>query len=446
MKYLRITLLNFFLLFLTQHGQAQTPMSLADCVQKGLTNFPTIQRQRLDINKADEKVKEVRAAWLPQVSGSAAINDNLKLATQILPGAIFGRPGEDVAVQFGTKYTMNGGIDINQVIYNAAIPLNMKVAAMSKKSGELNVRKTEEQLMYDIASAYYSAQVTKVQMRIIEANRDRITKLLTIIKIQYDNGFAKKLDYDRLLVNQTNLETDLQNLDINYRQQMTMLKYYMGIPLSTDIVLTDKTDTELYQNIKVGLEDVTKNSPDFQLIQVQKSMNDLQIEQIKVGYKPTLSAGLRLNYQTQQNNFNIFGKDSKWLPTAALAVNLSVPIFDGFSKKYKANQVKIEREQLRFDEQNLTESLALQNENARYKLQLNQVAVTTQTNNIKLAEEVYMSTQVQFEGGITPLSELLNAENSLKEAQTNYLKNLVQVKVAELDILKSSGNIREILK
>lgn len=446
MKYLRIALLNLCFLFLTQYSQAQTPMSLADCVQKGLTNFPTIQRQRLDINKADEKVKEIRAAWLPQVNGSAAINDNLKLATQILPGAIFGKPGEDVAVQFGTKYTMNGGIDINQVIYNAAIPLNVKVAEMSKKSGELNVRKTEEQLMYDIASAYYSAQVTKVQMRIIEANRDRITKLLTIIKIQYDNGFAKKLDYNRLLVNQTNLETDLQNLDINYRQQLTMLKYYMGIPLSTDLVLTDKTDTELYQNIKVGLEDVTKNSPDFQLIQVQKSMNDLQIEQIKGGYKPTLSAGLRLNYQTQQNNINIFGKDSKWLPTAALAVNLSVPIFDGFSKKYKANQVRIEREQLRFDEQNLTESLALQNENARYKLQLNQAAVTTQTNNIKLAEEVYKSTQVQFEGGITPLSELLNAENSLKEAQTNYLKNLVQVKVAELDILKSSGNIREILK
>ena len=175
-------------------------------------------------------------------------------------------------------------------------------------------------------------------------------------------------------------------------------------------------------------------------------MNDLQIEQIQAGYMPTVSAGLRMNYQTQQNTLNIFGSKSNWTPTAAIGVNVSVPIFDGFSKKRKANQLKIEMEQLRFDEQNLKNSLALQNENAQYKLQLNQAAVTTQTNNIKLAEEVYKSTQVQYEGGIVPLSELLNAENALKEAQTNYLKNLVQVKVAELDILKSSGNIREILK
>jgi outer membrane protein len=446
MKNFHCLLFSLFLLVLPKLGQTQTPMTLANCVQQGLSNSLTAQRNRLDINKADEKSKEARAAWLPQISGSAAINDNLKLATQILPGAIFGKPGEDVAVQFGTKYTMNGGLDVNQVIYNSAISLNIRAAEMGKKTGELNARKTEEQLMYDIASAYYSAQVSKVQMGIIEANRDRIKKLVAVTKVQFENGFAKKTDYSRLIVNQTNLETDLQNLDINYRQQLTLLKYYMGIPLSTDIVLTEKTDTELLPNSGISMADVTKNSTDFQLIQVQKSMNGLQIEQIKAGYKPTISTGLRLNYQTQQNSLNIFGKDSKWLPTAALAVNLSVPIFDGFSKKHKANQVKIEMEQLRIDEQNLTQSLTLQNDNARYKLQLNQAAVSTQKNNMSLAEEVYQTTQVQFEGGIVPLSELLNAENTLKEAQTNFLKNLVQVKVAELDILKSSGNIREILK
>ncbi len=411
-----------------------------------LGHSPTIQRQRLDITKADEKAKEVRAAWLPKVSGSANVNNNLILPAQILPGAIFGQPGEDIAVKFGTNYTMSGGIDVNQVVYNPAIALNIKSAEMGKQTGALNIQKTEEQMMYDIASAYYEAQVSKVQMGIIEANHDRIKQLVTITKVQYDNGFAKKTDYNRLVVNQTNLETDLQNLDVNYRQQMTMLKYYMGIPLSTDVVLSDKTDTELYKGLTTDMADVTKNSTDFKLIQVQKSMNDLQIEQIKASYMPTVGVGFRFNYQTQQNTLNIFGKDSRWLPTAALSVNASIPIFDGFKKKSKTAQTRIELEQLRFDEQNLKNSLELQNENARYKLQLNQAAVTTQTNNIQLAEEVYKATQVQYEGGIVPLSELLNAENALKEAQTNYLKNLVQVKVAELDILKSSGNIREILK
>ncbi len=348
MKNFQIFLFSLVFLVLPKYGEAQTQMSLAECVQYGLGHSPTIQRQRLDIAKADEKMKEVKAAWMPQV------------------------------------------------IYNPAIALNIKSAEMGKKTGALNIQKTEEQMMYDIASAYYAAQVSKVQMGIIEANRDRIKQLVTITKVQYDNGFAKKTDYNRLIVNQTNLETDLQNLDVNYRQQMTMLKYYMGIPLSTDVVLSDKTDTELYKNLTTDLADVTKNSTDFKLIQVQKSMNDLQMAQLKASYMPTVGVGLRFNYQTQQNTLNIFGKESNWLPTAALAINASIPIFDGFKKKSKAAQAKIELEQLRFDEQNLKNSLELQNENARYKLQLNQAAVTTQTNNIQLAEEVYKATQVQY--------------------------------------------------
>ena len=65
---------------------------------------------------------------------------------------------------------------------------------------------------------------------------------------------------------------------------------------------------------------------------------------------------------------------------------------------------------------------------------------------MKLAEEIYVSTQEQYNGGIVSLSELMNAETALKEAQNNYLRALVQVKLAELELLKASGNIQSIIK
>ena len=40
------------------------------------------------------------------------------------------------------------------------------------------------------------------------------------------------------------------------------------------------------------------------------------------------------------------------------------------------------------------------------------------------------------------MTDIVNAETSLRDAQTNYLRALVQVKLGELDLIKSTGNIR----
>jgi outer membrane protein TolC len=42
------------------------------------------------------------------------------------------------------------------------------------------------------------------------------------------------------------------------------------------------------------------------------------------------------------------------------------------------------------------------------------------------------------------MTDSLNAETAIREAQTNYLKALAQVKLSELEVLKISGNINSI--
>lgn len=445
MKKIKIIICSLVGLILPKLAKSQNPMTLQECVLHGLTHSTMLQKGRLEVRKTNEKAEEIKGAWFPQVNAAIAMNDNLALATQILPGAIFGQ-ANDVPVKFGTQYVINAGVDVSQAIYNPTLTLNKQTIGIQKVGNELNIRKIEEQLIYDITTAYYATQLSKLQRGIIQANLNRITKLVGITKVQLETGFAKKTDYNRLLVNFTNLETDLQNLDINISQQLTLLKFYMSVPQSTLIVLAEKPEVDLFQNIFTDTETITKNSIDYQLLEVQKKLNNHQVKQIWAGYLPTVGATLRSNYQAQQNNLKLIGSESKWFPSVLLAVNVNIPIFDGFIKKHKANQVKLEVEKLEFDKQILSESLETQNTNARFKIQLNQRNIDTQIRNMKLAEEVLSATQVQYEGGLVTLSELLNSENALKEAQTNYLKNIVQLKIAEIEMLKSSGNIREVLK
>lgn len=420
-----------------QSGQ----MSLQQCIQYGLSKNANILKSQLEIDRTTEKKNETRAGYLPQVNGNIQMTDNLKLQTSILPGELIGQPGTQVAVQFGTKYNTSAGLDASQVIYDQSLIYSMKLTKQSTKVSEINARKTEEQLIYDIASAYYAAQVSLTQKKLIESNLAQVDTLLKITKIQFDNDAAKQLDLDKLTVNFTNLQTDLATSNTNYQQQMMLLKYYMGMSLDQNIelpVIPLKEQAAIITNTE------SLNNTDLELIQAQRDVYSVTLQQIKAGYIPTFSLNFHAAVQNQQNDLRIFNKGAQWFPTTYVGLNLSVPIFDGLARNSRVKQTKIQIAQSEFEEQYLTENLKMQRANANNALTSNRAALESQQRNIELAKKVYETTQAQFVGGIATMTDIVNAETSLRDAQTNYLRALVQVKLGELDLIKSTGNIRSL--
>lgn len=415
------------------------PMTLQQCIDYGLTNNAGVAKSKLEIERTDEAKNETRSNYLPQISGSIALQDNLKLQTSILPGEIFGQPGTKVAVQFGTTYNLNAGVDAKQVLYDQSLIYSMKLTQQSSKISEINEKKTEEQLIYDIASAYYAAQVSYTQKKLVESNLAQVDTLLMLTKIQLENDFAKQLDVDRLTVNQTNLQTDLANSTTNYEKQLMLLKYYMGMPLDAKIELPVITGNEETAAPLIDL--TTLNNTDVELVQAQRQINTITMQQIKAGYIPSLSMNFHSGYMLQQNDLRIFSKDAAWFPNSYIGLNLSVPIFDGLAKNSRVKQTDIKIRQSILDEQYLTENLKMQRANANNAMISNQAALESQKRNIELAKKVFETTQAQYVGGIATMTDLVNAETSLRDAQTNYLRALVNLKLSELDLIKSTGNI-----
>ncbi len=420
-----------------QSGQ----LSLQQCVQYGLAKNKGVLKSKLEIDRANEKRAETRSEYLPQVNGSITFQDNLKLQTSILPGELIGQPGTQVPVQFGTKYNTSAGIDAKQVIYNQSLIYSMKLTKQSTKVSEINAKKTEEQLIYDIASAYYSAQISLTQKKLVESNLAQIDSLYKITQIQFENDAAKQLDLDKLTVNKTNLQTELITSTTSYEQQLMLLKYYMGMPL-TDAIEISEVDMSGQSSSLINTESL--DNTDLELVQTQREIYSVTLQQIRAGYLPSLSLSFQSSVQNQQNNLRIFQKDAQWFPNSYVGLNLSIPIFDGLAKNSRVKQTKIQLEQSVLEEEYLTEKLKMQRENANNTLKANQSALTSQQSNIELAQKVYGITQAQFVGGIATITDLVNAENSLRDAQTNYLKALVQVKLGELDLIKSTGNIGNI--
>jgi len=129
-----------------------------------------------------------------------------------------------------------------------------------------------------------------------------------------------------------------------------------------------------------------------------------------------------------------------------LTLNLSVPIFDGFSKSLKVQQLEIDMDKNLLDQEYTKSYQSMQYENALSNLKISSSSLEVYKKNIELAESVYQTTKLQFENEISSLSDLLNAETSRNQAQSNYMSALIQIKIAELELLKSTGNIKQILQ
>ena len=392
---------------------AQNETTLKQCIEYGIHNSVTLQKASLEVDKNKQKEKEVLSTGLPQIN----------LLTQLIPGEIIGKPGTLIPARFGTQYNFTAGFTASQMIYNQTLLVGVKAARVAEDLANLGVEKTQQQLIYDISTAYYAAQISNVQKEIVESNLKKVSKLKLVTKSQYENGLAKKTDYDRLQVSETNLQTELENIAL----KISKLIEPSALQLSTP-----------QHNVA--------NNIDVRIIESQKELNELNIKQFYAGYVPALNANATYNWQNMGNEVHLVGENANWYNNTMVGLSLTVPIFDGLNKHYKATQAKIQQEQLDLDALNLAESIRLQNQNAYNKLKASKASVQVQEKNMKLAEEIYTSTQEQYNGGLVSLSELMHAETAQKEAQNNYLRALVQVKLAELDLLKASGNIDSIIK
>ncbi len=423
---------------------AQNEITLKQCVEYGIQNSLTLKKAALEVNKNKQKEKEVLATGFPQINTNFTFNDNLNLLTQLIPGEIIGKPGTLIPARFGTQYNFTAGFTASQMIYNQTLLVAVKAARVAEDLANLGVEKTQQQLIYDIATAYYAVQVSNVQKEIVESNLQKVSKLKLLTKAQYENGLAKRTDYDRLQVSETNLQTELENIDQTAQYQASMLKFFMGMKLDSALKISKIIEPSALQ-LSTPQHDVTNNI-DAKIIESQKELNELNIKQFYAGYVPALNANATYNWQNMGNEVHLVGDQANWYNNTMVGLTLTVPIFDGLNKHYKATQAKIQQYQLDLDALYLAESIRLQNQNAYNKLKTSKSSVKVQEKNMKLSEEIYASTQEQYNGGLVSLSELMNAETAQKEAQNNYLRSLVQVKLSELDLLKASGNIDSIVK
>lgn len=84
-------------------AQQSNPLTLREAINFALENKAEAEKSLLEIERGDAQIAEVRAGALPQLSINGNTSYNPLLQENVLPGEMFGLPGENVRVAFGQK-------------------------------------------------------------------------------------------------------------------------------------------------------------------------------------------------------------------------------------------------------------------------------------------------------------------------------------------------------
>ena len=432
--------------------KAQTPtLTLKDAINYSLNANQDARKARLDIENSNYKIDEVRSRALPQINGTASVTHNPLLQMSALPN-IFGpnpNPDETILVSFGQKWNSNVGVSLSQALFDKSVLTGLKAARTTSEFYQLNSQLTEEQVIELVATNYYQVLVQRLQLRTLDSTIENTNKVIKVLRGQFENGLAKKIDLDRMEVNLSNLNSERQQLMNAQALLENQLKFYMGMPIQESINIPD-LDVASIKPQMVPLESTVNvsNLTEVQLLKKQEQLLQYQKEAYKAEYYPSLSLSGNYSYQGMGNTMPVFKGQNQgvnWFDAASVGVNLRIPIFNGFATRSRVRQAEVSLKKLNEDIDNTTLALNLAHEKSKTQINNSVITLNAQQKNVNLAEEVFFNTQNNYNNGLASLTDLLASEKSLTEAQNSYLRALLTYRVAEIRLMKSQGQLKSLL-
>ena len=445
MKKLFFFFLGFSIVHLSQAQEAKKSVhefSLDQCVEFAQKNNVQVKNSLLAIEVQAQINREIAAAALPNITSSTGVVNYTTIPTSLLPAQIFGgAAGTFIPVQFGTKYNANYGINLQQLLFDGQVFIALQARATSMILQKQNSALTQEAIKANIYKIYYQLSASKTQLNILDANISRLGALAHDAEIMYKNGFAEKLDVDKVIVQLNNLETEkikaYNSVAIGYMG----LKMLMGMPVKDSLVLTDVINEKSLTNDILTESDFKYDvRKDFQYLSTAKKMNEFNVKRYQLSNLPTIALGGSYSKNAQRSKFDLF-EGGNWFTTSLVSLNISLPIFNGFSTDARIKRTKIELKQT----ENQIESLKNSIDNEITQAKLNYISSTAtvkfQKSNMELAEKVYQQTKKKFEAGMGSNTEISASQADLVSAQNNYMNALYSALIAKVDLLKATGKL-----
>jgi len=450
-RYQPLIVLGFVLLHPFVFGQdtATLRFSLDDCISYALENNQNINIAELEVDAAKAKTGEFMSSGFPQVDLNASVNKNFIIRRTFLPANQFDPTApedEVIELAFGTPYDGQIGISASQMVFNGSYFVGLKASRIYQELSTKEHIKSKIDVVEAVTKAYYTVLVNQMSYETVVSNFQRLDSLVKETQVMYENGFAELLEYNRIRVEYNNIKTNRENALRNIAVSSMLLKFQMGMPVEQQLEITDKLeDLKLSVQEDLSMDYSFQRRIEYSILETNKQLTEMDMKNNRSQYLPKLDLVFGWGINAGVREFSTLGEFSNeqvWPDYQLAGFSFSLPIFDGLYKAKLVQQNKIQLNQLELQRRLLENNIKMEVSQQRNTLRNNMAQLESQQENMKLAESVYRQSNIKYKEGVGSNLEIIDADNSFKQAQSNYFNALYDALISYVDYQKALGIIK----
>ncbi len=449
-----------FILLSTLATQAQTTYELTvkDAVDLAYKNVVELKNAQVDYKIQVAQNREIFGRALPQVTATAGSQYYLKLPQILFPNAaeagIYDVLIRENLLPQGTKipiptlqalsfqqpWNLSAGASVTQLLFQPDVFVGLQARQLALDLSESVINQTKEKIKDSAYKRYYAILIAQKQLYFLNESVTRLEKLYSDDSIMYKNGFAEKLDLDRVQVQLNNLKTTASIVQSGVNISYAALKFALGISQKDSVILREALTAETLKEDVLDDNFAYENRAEIRTLDYSKRLQELDIKRNKLGSLPT--AALTGNYSIVGQGKKFFTSPSTaWFKTAYIGINVSVPIFDGSQRKQRVVQAELNVEKVSNTIALAKQGIDIEQVITKESLKNALSNLDIQERNVELAQRVYNATKLKFENGLGSSFEILQSDQDYQTAQSNYFNALYNATIAKISYQYSLGKL-----
>lgn len=456
MKHLKIV---FGLIWLAGAAQAQQryELSVKEAVDVAYKNVIELKNAQVDYRIQEAQNKEIFGQALPQLSASASIQYYLKLPQVLFPQSDEGvysvlkrenlvpsttkaPPAVLVPFSFQQPWNFTVGPSLQQLLFQPDVFVGLQARQTALNLSAAVIEQTREKIKDSAYKRYYAILIAEKQLYFLNEGVKRLEKLYNDDSIMYKNGFAEHLDLERVQVQLNNLRTTQNVVGSAITLSYAALKFALGLSQQDTVVLRETLTNETVKQDLLDESFAYENRAEIRTLGFTKELQELDVKRYKLGYLPTVSLSSNYGITGQGKKF-ITSDQTTWFKSSYVGMNVNLPIFDGFQRKYKTRQSQLNLEKVENNITFLKQAIDFEQVVTKESLKSALLNLDIQDRNLALAEKVYNSTKLKFEQGLGSSFEVLQADTDYQTSQSNYFNALYNAITARISYQYALGKL-----
>ena len=432
---------------------AQTPLTLDQCRQLALDNNKRMAVASKQIQAAHYTMQSYKGNFFPNITASGTGLYNSANGTFSLPGgnlptflpdakghpflnggfAYF--PGIDLNYKVRTVWM--GSVQVEQPIFmGGKIQAAYKMAILGKQMAQLNENLTATEVILEVEQAYALMVKAQEMNKVAESYRAVLQELMKNVESAYKHGLKSKNDVLKVQVKLNESELAIRKAENALRLANMNLCHLIGKPLIETLQISDDFPV-IEQSLETQINDITAR-PEYHLLDRQVAIAKQQVKLSRSELLPQV--GIRASYDyvhgLKVNEQRLFDNGG-----FSVMLNVTVPLFHFGERINKVRASKAQLEQMCIEQADLNEKMYLELTQAANNLDEAKLQAALADRSLEQADENRRISKGEYEAGLEPLSDHLEAQALWQQAYETKVDAHFQLYLSYVKYLKAAGQL-----